>query len=312
MDALLVLAGLVLLVIGGDILVKGAVGVSLKLGVPALIVSLTIVAFGTSAPELLISVNSALAGLPGLAIGNVVGSNIANVLLVLGVPALITPLATRDCGTGRSYLFMMAVMGIFTALCFLGPLVWWHGLILLGLLAILLGDSFRQAVRERGMNSADDLDEVAVDPHLPGWKLALMIVAGIGALPIGAHFLIEGARGIALAFGISDAAIGLTLVAVGTSLPELATTVMAAIRRQADVALGNVIGSNIFNVGAIMGITAFFGPVPIEPGFLRFDLWIMLGTGLLLAPFVFRVPHIGRVCGALFLALYAGYVALVL
>ncbi|WP_198670613.1 calcium/sodium antiporter [Oceanicella sp. SM1341] len=305
MDIVWVLAGLVLLVVGGDVLVKGAVGLSLKLGIPALIVSLTIVAFGTSAPELLISVKSALEGLPGLAIGNVVGSNIANVLLVLGIPALIAPIATRDCESGRSFVIMMAVMVLFTVLCFLAPLVWWHGLVLLGVLALVIGENMWSAKKSRDADMAEELDEV--DPHLPGWKLGLLIVAGIVALPIGASLLIEGAKGIATAAGISDAAIGLTLVAVGTSLPELATSVMAAIRRQADVAMGNVIGSNIFNIGAIMGVTSFFGPVAVDQSFLDYDLWVMLAVGLLLAPFICKIPVLGRVSGALFVLLYAGY-----
>ncbi|QDL92296.1 calcium/sodium antiporter [Paroceanicella profunda] len=310
MDIVWVLAGLVLLVVGGDVLVKGAVGLSLKLGIPALIVSLTIVAFGTSAPELLISVKSAMDGLPGLAIGNVVGSNIANVLLVLGIPALIAPIATRDCETGRSFVIMLGVLVLFTVLCFLGPLTWWHGLVLLGVLAAVIAENLWSAKKSRDSDMASELDEV--DPHLPGWKLSLLIVAGIITLPLGAQMLIEGARNIASQAGISDAAIGLTLVAVGTSLPELATSVMAAIRRQADVAMGNVIGSNIFNIGAIMGITSFFGPVEVDQSFLDYDLWVMIAVSLVLAPFICKIPVLGRFSGGVFVALYVGYIWTVL
>lgn len=308
--------GLVILLLAGDVLVKGAVNLALRLGIPALIVSLTIVAFGTSAPELLISIQSILDGVPGLALGNVVGSNTANVLLVLGIPALLAGLAATS-DTRREYMFMMAGSVLFIALCFLGPLTWWHGVILLAGLAFVLGDAVRKAhAHRKAANGAaalvdlEDLEEA--DPDMPWWKIGLYLVLGMIGLPLGASLLIDSATAIATAYGISDAVIGLTLVAVGTSLPELATTVMAALRRQADVAIGNVIGSNVFNLLAIIGIAVFVGPIPVDAEILRFDLWVMLAASVVLAPFVFFRWGMGRLVGLAFTALYVVYIVMLL
>jgi cation:H+ antiporter len=254
--------GLVILLLAGDALVKGAVNLSLRIGIPALIVSLTVVAFGTSAPELLISVNAVLAGKPGLALGNVVGSNTANVLMVLGIPALIAVMHTSACDCKRSYLQMLAASVLFIALAFRGTFDWIAGVILLGALALMLADAFRNAVTHRRAVAAAALlateeDEVeGADPDMPWWQIITFLVLGLLGLPLGADIMVDNASILAMRYGVSEAAIGLTLVALGTSLPELATTVMAAIRRQADVALGNVIGSNMFNLLAIIGITA--------------------------------------------------------
>ena len=300
---ILVIAGLVILLLAGDSLVKGAVNLALRLGVPALIVSLTVVAFGTSAPELLVSVQSVLDGVPGLALGNVVGSNTANVLLVLGVPALIAPMVTAGEDTRASYLQMLAATVLFIALCWLGTLTWLSGLVLLAGLVAMLVWSFLQARRARA-----EADVEGADPSLSRAKIAIYLGLGLLGLPLGAHLLITGATEIAKTFGLSDSVIGLTLVAVGTSLPELATTVVAAWKRQSDVALGNVIGSNMFNLLGILGIAALVGPIPVDPQFLSFDLWIMAGAALLLAPFVFLGWTISRLWGVLLTAGYAAYV----
>ena len=285
MDFLIVAVGLVLLVLAGDTLVRGAVNLALRLGIPALIVSLTIVAFGTSAPELLISIKALLDGAPGLALGNVVGSNTANVLLVLGVPALFAGLRTAHCDTRKSYAVMLGVTLVFIGIAMTGSFDFTKGLILLALLALVLGDQARDALAHRRAQEDDEIE--GVDPDMPGWKIALFLLLGLAGLPLGADLLVDGALSIAERFGVSDSAIGLTLVALGTSLPELATTVMAAIRKQADVALGNVIGSNIFNLLAIIGIASLVGEIPVGAEFLTFDLWVMLGASLLLAPFVY-------------------------
>ncbi len=311
--------GLAILLLAGDLLVRGAVNVALRVGVPALIVSLTIVAFGTSAPELLISVDAVLEGVPGLAFGNVVGSNVANILLVLGVPALISRLHTSGFDTRKSYLTMIGATLIFNALCFLAPLTWWHGLILLALLAFILGDQAREALRHRKMHKAaaemqaEEEEEVeGAEPGISGAKIALLIVLGLIGLPLGADLFVDSAVEIAEMFGVSDTVIGLTLVALGTSLPELATTVMAAIRRQADVALGNVIGSNMFNLLAIIGVTALVGPIPVASPLQSYDLWIMLGASLLIAPFVFnRRLNLTRRWGFLLSVLYILYIIVV-
>jgi len=315
MDWVYVAAGLVILLFAGDALVKGAVNLSLRLGVPALIVSLTIVAFGTSAPELLVSVNAILDGVPGLALGNVVGSNTANVLLVLGVPALIATMHTSRIDTRDSYWQMLAATVLFMVLCWFSPLTWWSGLILLAALAAMLAHAGRASLRARRASRAAVVDEDEIegaDPDLPGWKIGLYLALGIVGLPLGADLLVTGAVNIARTFGMSETVIGLTLVAIGTSLPELATTVVAVLRRQADVALGNVIGSNMFNLLAIIGIASLVGPIPVDPGFFAFDLWVMLAASLLLIPFVLMRRDIGRGWGIALTGAYVAYVAVAL
>lgn len=309
MDLVFAGAGLLLLVFAGDVLVRGAVALSLKLGISALIVSLTVVAFGTSAPELLIAIEAALADADGIAFGNVVGSNIANVLLVIGIPALIATIRTKECKIGRSYVLMIGGTLLFMLLCLFGPLLWWHGALMLVVLFFILFDAYRKGRDSGEADSIEELDDA--DPDMPVWKVALFLGLGLVGLPLGANLLIDGARGVAQSFGVSDAVIGLTLVAVGTSLPELATTVMATIRGKADVVLGNVVGSNLFNLLAIMGVAAFFGPLDLPEGFLTFDLWIMLAASLLLIPFVLHWTNVTRVWGIGFVALYVGYIFLI-
>ncbi len=312
MDLVNAILGLVILLFAGDALVRGAVNTSLRLGVPALIVSLTIVAFGTSAPELLIAISAIHDGVPGLALGNVVGSNTANILLVLGVPAVISGLDTRKCDTRRNYLYMLAATVMFMGLAFTGQIGWPQGMVLLAGLFLMLYSAFREASGHRrdlkAQRAAAALEEVeGLDPESPWWKIILFLVLGLVGLPLGANLLVEASTNIAMDFGISDTVIGLTLVAIGTSLPELATTVMAAIRRQAEVAMGNVIGSNMFNLLAIIGISSFVGPIPIEPGILYFDIWVMLGASLILAPFVLLKWRMGRRWGVALCLLYAAY-----
>ncbi len=308
--------GLVILLLAGDLLVRGAVNVALRLGVPALIVSLTIVAFGTSAPELLISIEAVMTGAPGLALGNVVGSNTANILLVLGIPALLSTLQTSGSDTRKSYMTMIGATLLFIALCFFSPLTWWQGLILLTVLTFILLDQAREAIRHRRASKAaaeDEEEEVeGAEPGLAGWKIAVFVILGLIGLPLGADLFVDSAVEIAEMFGVSDAVIGLTLVALGTSLPELATTVMAAIRRQADVALGNVIGSNMFNLLAILGVTTLVGPIPVTNPLVSYDIWAMLAASLLIAPFVFnRNMNLTRGWGLLLSVLYILYIYVV-
>ncbi|MEM6635845.1 MAG: calcium/sodium antiporter [Pseudomonadota bacterium] len=312
MSVVYLLLGLAILLLAGDALVKGAVNLSLRLGIPALIVSLTIIAFGTSSPELLISINAVTTGVPGLALGNVVGSNTANILLVLGVPALLSGLTTSECDSRKTYVFMLAASVLFIAVCFLGPIIWVHGLILLAALAFILGDAFveARAHHAEGKNSEEEmLDELdGAEPDMPLYRISIYIVLGLIGLPLGADLLIDGAVDIARAIGASESVIGLTLVALGTSLPELATTVMAARRNQADVALGNVIGSNMFNVLAIISVASFFGGIPVDPKFLYIDLWVMLLASLILIPFVFGGRDMSRLLGLGLTTLYLIYV----
>lgn len=308
--------GLLILLLAGDALVRGAVNLSLRLGVPALIVSLTIVAFGTSAPELLIAVNAILEQKPGLALGNVVGSNTANVLLVLGVPAILAGLHTSEIDTKKNYVVMIIASLLFIALAFRGTFDLLAAGILLAFLAYVLGDAFMQARshRKSSLEEAEDEEEEVegADPSMPFWQIVVFLLLGLVGLPLGADLLVENASIIARRYGVSDAVIGLTLVAFGTSLPELATTVMAAIRKNADVALGNVIGSNMFNLLAIIGIASLVGEIPVDPKFLKFDLWVMLAASLIIIPFVFFKLNINRLWGLALAALYVAYVAKVL
>ena len=296
--------GLAILVVAGDYLVKGAVNLSLRLGVPALIVSLTVVAFGTSAPELLIAVDSVLKDAPGIALGNVVGSNTANILLVLGVPALIYGLDTRRSRVKKSFSTMIAATLVFIALAFTGQFSTWHALILLAGLALILIDQFREGRRQR--INTDELE--GADPDLAGWKIGALLAAGMVGLPLGANILVTNAKEIALAVGISDVVIGLTLVAIGTSLPELATTLAAGAKRQADVAIGNALGSNIWNLFAIIGVAGLVGDIPVSASFLRMDLWVMLGASLVMLPFVFTQMTMTRWVGVIFCLMYGLYI----
>ncbi len=306
--------GLLILLLAGDALVRGAVNLSLRLGVPALIVSLTIVAFGTSAPELLIAISAIKENAPGIALGNVVGSNTANILLVLGLPALLATLHTSECNTRRNYVFMLLATVLFIGLAFCGVFNIASGAILLAALGLVLLNAFRDARAHRkacgeACAEEDELEGLEeADPDMPYWKLSIYLVLGLIGLPMGAHLLVDNATIIARTYGVSETIIGLTLIAVGTSLPELATTVMAALRRQADVALGNVIGSNMFNLLAIVGIATLFGRIPVDSEFLRFDLWVMLGASLLLIPFVFLKQDITRGWGLVLTLLYAVYI----
>lgn len=305
---LAVIAGLVLLLLSGDLLVRGAVGLAVRAGISPLIIGLTVVAFGTSAPELVVSLESALGGVPGIAIGNVVGSNIANVLLVLGVPAIIYPICCDQPGLRRNTFMMIGATLAFILLAYKGVFSFTNGLVLLLFLAGFLTYSGWRALQK---DDADGLEDVEGIPSEKG-RMIVYLILGLVGLPLGANVLIDGATDIAETFGVSKAVIGLTVVALGTSLPELATTVVAALRKQADVAIGNVIGSNLFNILAIMGITAIVAPVPVPKQFLVFDLWFLLGTALLLLPFALRQKPITRKAGIGFVAAYVGYILLVL
>lgn len=306
-----VVLGLVTLLLAGDFLVRAAVNLALRLGISALVVSLTVVAFGTSAPELLIVLSAMADDAPGLAMGNIVGSNTANILLVLGLPALVAGLYTTGFDTKKVFIFMILATVLFIILAFVGPFSWWHGGLMLAVLAAILLDQAWTARRvSRVALATEDLN--GVDTSIPGWKITLYLLFGLVGLPLGAKVLVVNAEIIAREFGVPETAIGLTLIAVGTSLPELATTTVAAIRRQADVALGNVIGSNMFNLLAIIGIAALVGPIPVADEFLRFDLWVMLAASFLLIPFVFFGRNITRIWGAALTLLYMAYLLIVL
>ena len=301
--------GLFLLLISGDFLVKGAIQLSNRLGVSALLVSLTVVAFGTSAPELIVAIKATLSGSPGLAMGNVVGSNIANILLVLGLPTLIMGLKNNITDTKRSFGFMIAASVLFIMFGMSGSFSWVYGVVLLSLLAFFLLDTFRQ-------NSKKALNGEILEFHQrishSWWTIIFFLTLGVIGLPLGADLLVTNASALAKGYGVSDAVVGLTLVAIGTSLPELATTFVAFVRKKAEVVLGNLIGSNIFNLLAIIGITSLISPVPVDPIFIKFDFWIMLGASVLIAPFILLNIKFNRLYGFVFVALYISYLSVIL
>ena len=298
--------GLFLLVISGDFLVRGAIELSSRLRISALLVSLTIVAFGTSAPELIVAIKATLNGAPGLAMGNVVGSNIANILLVLGLPILLVRLQNDIADTRRSFVFMIFASVLFVFLGTSGSFSWIYGVVLLSLLIFILADSFRQ-----GRKNVENYENKS--GKLKSWSsIIFFLLLGILGLPLGADILVKNASLLAHDYGISDAIIGLTLVAIGTSLPELATTFVAVMRKKADVVLGNLIGSNIFNLLAIIGITSLISPVPVDPTFISFDFWVMLGASFIITPFIFLNIQFNRFSGFIFTMLYGSYLVSIL
>jgi cation:H+ antiporter len=308
---LFALLGLGLLGFGGDLLVRGAVGIAATLGVSPLFTGLVLVGFGTSTPELATSVDAALRGSPGIAAGNVIGSNIANILLILGVTALILPIPAEP----RSFRRDAPVLALATlAAC--AAVLWGgvgrlQGLAFLAMLAAYLGWTYRLERRRQDEPAQLHAEEGAL-LQAPGRTLRsalVLAVGGFAAILVGADLLVDASIGIASALGIPESVIGLTVIAVGTSLPELATSIVAALRRQTDIALGNVIGSNIFNVLGILGATAVVVPMEFGATPLATDAWILLGVTALLLLFALSRARIVRLEGAAFLALYAGYLA---
>lgn len=307
LDFLKLFGGFVYLLMGGELLVRGALGLSKESKIPPVVVGLTVVAMGTSAPELLVSTFSALSGYPGIAIGNVVGSNIANVLLVLGIPVLIYPIATSQEGIGRQAGLMVAVSLWLIILCLLEPITFWDGMMLVFVLVCFLVLTTRGVTMMPGLDDVEE--EMGQSLGLPSYPstIILLIVLGVIALPVGANLVVEGGVGLAMSWGVSESVIGLSLIALGTSLPELSTTIIAALHKSSDVAIGNVVGSNLFNILAILGITAMLTDIPVDPQFLRFDLWVMFATTVLLWIYVLTKISIGRISGVVFLTGYFSY-----
>lgn len=317
---LTLIAGLVLLVLGGELLVRGAVRVASRLGVSPLVIGLTLVGFGTSTPELVTSVQAALTGSPGIAYGNIVGSNIANILLILGTSALITPIAVASGALKRDGAVMVAVAALFIALGLAIPLGRIVGLVFLLGLATYVFVAFRQESRDAAAHGAlyekaaatQAADPALAPEHAASQSLAVPLLtasAGLGLVVLGGFFLVNGAVNLARSFGISETVIGLTIVAVGTSMPELVTSVMAAIRKQSEVAFGNIIGSNIYNILGIGGATALIAPTELPPEILGFDNYVMLAASVLVIALAYTGRIISRLEGAALALCYTIYVA---
>lgn len=310
-----VLAGIVVLLFGGDMLIRGAAALARRAKIPALLVGLTIVAFGTSAPELVVSVNAALSGAPGLALGNIVGSNIANVLFVLGLPTLIGVIGTQARGVRRNAIFALLAGVALVVVSYDGAISMTESIVLFALIFVFIGLLAFSAMRAKDdplLAEVAELEEAAGKGSLSGIVLALIV--GLIALPVGAHIIVTGGTAAAGLLGVSDAVIGLTALAIGTSLPEFATVVAAVLRRQGDLAIGNVLGSNVFNVFAVGGATGIAAglanvPVPVPDQFMRLDFQVMLGASALLALLIFSGRNVGRLAGLLFFGGYVAYIA---
>ena len=311
MNLLLIALGLIALTAGGEAVVRGALAAGRRLGVSPLLAGLVIVGFGTSAPELVVSISAAMDQQPDIALGNVVGSNIGNVLLILGVCAIITPLTITRLALVRDGLSVVGASALFLVLVWGSALVRWDAAILLTALAGYLVWAYISESRPQSAAGAIHRQEGAQMTVLPGNPLTigLALLVGLTLLIIGSQALLSGALGLAASLGISQAVIGLTLVAVGTSLPEFAVSLLAALRRQADVAVGNILGSNLFNLLGILGVSALLQPLPVSPRMLHFDQWVMLASALLLLLVLYTGHRISRPEGALLVAGYAAYVA---
>lgn len=314
------LGGLVLLILGGEFLVRGAVQVATVLGVSPLVIGLTLVGFGTSTPELVTSVQAALAGAPGIAYGNIVGSNIANVLLIAGIAALLNPIVVASSALRRDGLVMLAAAVVFAAVAAMMPMGLWVGVLFIAGLVGYIVLAFRQeraaVTPDHGAVYDKSLALQGVDPALTPMKApsasllasAAIAVAGLVLVVFGGKLLVEGAVALARGFGISETVIGLTIVAVGTSMPELVTSVVAGLRKQGDVAFGNIVGSNIYNILGIGGFTALIAPGEVPRQIVQFDNGVMMAVSLLLVVFAWTGLRVARWEGAVLLAGYAAYV----
>lgn len=307
--------GIAILVMAGDALVSGSASVARRFGISPLIVGLTIVAFGTSAPELVVSVQAVLTDFEtsALALGNVIGSNITNILLVLSVPALIFAIPTDTIGVTRNTVFALFVTIVMIALLFIHqPFIWWQGAILFAGIIFYLTWMFRLARSGAEDPALRDMAELDSSNNLPlsGMKATIFIVLGIIGLAAGGHLIVDNASKIATALSIPETIIGLTLVAIGTSLPELTTVIVAAYKKETEVAIGNVVGSNIFNILAVLGAASFFGPIKIDTGVLSVDVWVMLASMIVLLGLIIVGKPIGRKVGIAMLIGYIAYIAL--
>jgi cation:H+ antiporter len=300
------ITGFVLLIAGGELLVRGGVRLARIMGVPPLIIGITIVGFGTSTPELVAAIQAVLAGVPQLAIGNIVGSNIANLLLILGVAALLSPISVTPETVRRDGALVVATAVLLLVAGFMGGLTR-----PIGIAFIVALVAYMYFLLRHGRVPEEMLPDSVETPRGP-WELAtsgVLALIGIGLVITGGKLLVDGAVELARLLDVSEQVIGLTVVAVGTSLPELATTLMAVLRKSPDIALGNVLGSNVYNVLGIGGITATVRPLPISEQMLRFDLPFMVALSILLVVLALRYERLGRATGVLFLTTYAAYVA---
>ena len=307
---LLLLAGFVVLFGAGEALLRGAVTIAARLNISPLIIGLTIIAFGTSAPELTVSVNAALNGQPDISIGNVVGSNIANILLVLGMMAAVSPFTVQETTLTRDGGFMLGVSFLLFGLAFYGFISFAVGV---ALLALLVGFTAYLYTSARSGEDAAEAEAGVDENQVPGGlpiSIPVLII-GLAGIIWGADLMVDGAVGLARQLGISEAVIALSLVAIGTSLPELAVSMVAAMRGHAALAVGNIIGSNISNILLILGGTALIAPLPISPDMAMRDVPVMCGVAALGLLLMATGRRMARSEGLMCLALYAAYMGFI-
>lgn len=318
--------GLVLLLGGGEWLVKGAAGLAVRVKVSPLVIGVTVVSLGTSAPELLVSVKAAVDGFPAISIGNVVGSNIANIGLVMGLVAMIMPMTLTRSAIQLDWPVMISSTLLFYLMAFDGVLKRYEGILLLILFVIYVSYSIvrsrsatkkTQRINDEEALQLDDLPEeefedLKIDPQVPIWKLLSFVVFGSVALVLGAKWFLDGAIDMARIFGVTEHVISVTLIAFGTSVPELATSAIAAFRKQSDISIGNLIGSNSFNILSILGITAVVREIPVGQEVLNMDVFWMIGIAMLLFPFLLIGRKIYRLEGLILLLAYTAYIYFVL
>ena len=308
--ALQIIGGLLLLFIGGESLIKGAVSLAKSLGMSTFIIGLTVVAYGTSSPELMISIQSALSGHPDIALGNVVGSNIANILCVLGLTALIYPIAIDKKISMFDMTFLCLITILLYGLCFLDALNQIAGIILIAILIFYTYLIFKRSKSGDQNLSSEQQEEVEEQLKTPLnlWQASAICIASFALLIIGSDILIEGSVSLARLIGISEATIGVTLVAFGGSAPELVVSIMAAIHKRSEIVFGNIIGSNLFNILGAIGITSLLHPINVDPRFVNFDLLIATAVTLILFAIIYFAPKIYRIIGAVFFASYIAYI----
>lgn len=304
--------GFALLLVAAEFMVRGAVAIAKFWKVSPLVIGMTVVALGTSAPEVVVSVQAAYYGVPAMAIGNVVGSNIANVFLILGVAAVVAPIAITRGALTRDTLSMLAASVLFAGMCWSGVIGPLSGVILLVLFAAFLGWSYWRETHGEDPGEAEmhaleveEFEGLAQSQPVV-WAIFL---GGLAGIILGSDLLVTGGTAIARAAGVSEEVIGLTLIALGTSLPELAASVVAAFRGHAEVALGNVVGSNLFNLLLVAGAAANVRELPVPEQINRFDIWVMLAAAVILTPLLIRGGTFGRLPGVMFLAFYSAYIA---
>jgi cation:H+ antiporter len=291
--------------------VRGSIAIAERLGISPLLIGITVVGFGTSAPEMLVSIDAARRGSPEIALGNVVGSSIGNILLILGIAVLITPMTKWPRSVRRDVLMMTLVTFMLLGAVQLQQIDATMGLVFISILGVFLYGSYWLEQRDEHPTVREQkAQEIKIKPVGSPWLAALATVTGLGLLVWGASLLVAGAVSVARGYGLSEAVIGLTLVALGTSLPELATAIVAARRQHPDVVLGTVIGSNIFNVLAILGATALIVPIGVSDRFRSFDVPIMLGVSVGLLLLLLLAKRIGRGAGIVMLAAYIAYTTL--